>query len=57
MSEETCERIGRIPTFDGEPKKFQTWWKKFCAYSTMAKFRSILKSERDPNLPEKKRSE
>ena len=57
MSEDAYERIGRIPTFDGESKKFQTWWKKFCAYATMAKFRSILKSERDPNLPEKERSE
>jgi len=53
MNEDSYERMGRIPTFNGDPSKFQTWWKKFTAYATMAKFKSVLSGERDPHLPEK----
>jgi hypothetical protein len=57
MNEETFDRGGRIPTFDGHIQNFPTWWKKFSAYATMARIKSILKEERDVNLPEKEVSE
>ena len=45
MSEETFDRGGRIPTFDGHIQNFPTWWKKFFAYAMMARIKSILKEE------------
>ena len=57
MSDEIFDRGGRIPSFDGEPKNFPNWWKKFTAYATLAKIKDILKEVRDPNLPEKEVSE
>jgi hypothetical protein len=53
MNEEAFDRGGRIPTFDGNIQNFPNWWKKFSAYATMARIKSILKEERDANLPEK----
>ena len=57
MSDEIFDRGGRIPSFDGEPKNFPNWWKKFTAYATLAKIKDILKEVRDPNLREKEVSE
>jgi hypothetical protein len=47
----------RIPTFDGQIQNFPTWWKKFSAYATMSRIKSILKEERELHLPEKDVSE
>jgi hypothetical protein len=57
MNKETFDRGGRIPTFDGHIQNFPTWWKKFSVHATMARIKSILKEERDVNLPEKEVSE
>jgi hypothetical protein len=46
-----------MPTFDGDPRNFANWWKKFLAYATMSKFKDILKEVRDVNLPESEVSE
>ena len=50
MNEETFDRGGRIPTFDGNIQNFPTWWKKFSAYATMARIKCILKEEREGQL-------
>jgi hypothetical protein len=55
--EETYDRGGKMPTFDGDPRNFANWWKKFLAYATMSKFKDILKEVRDVNLPESEVSE
>ena len=57
MEEAMYDRGGRVPTFDGEKANFPTWWKKFLAYATMIKIKSVLKEVRDPHLPEKEISE
>jgi hypothetical protein len=44
-------------TFDGHIQNFPTLWKKFSVYAKMARIKSILKEERDVNLPEKEVSE
>ena len=55
--EETFDRGGKLPTFDGDAKHFSSWWKKFMAYATMNKFKDVLKETRDKNLPETEVSE
>jgi hypothetical protein len=55
--EESYDRGGKMPTFDGNPRNFANWWKTFLAYATMSKFKDILKEVRDVNLPESKVSE
>jgi hypothetical protein len=57
MDNDSFNRGGKIPTFDGRIQNFPTWWKKFSAYATMARIKSILKEERDLHLPEKEVSE
>jgi hypothetical protein len=53
MDDDSFNRGGKIPTFDGQFQKFPTWWKKLSAYATMARIKSILKEESDLQLPEK----
>jgi hypothetical protein len=53
MDNDSFNSGGMIPTFDGQIQNFPTWWKKFSAYATMARIKSILKEERDLHLPEK----
>jgi hypothetical protein len=57
MDNDSFNRGGKIPTFDGQIQNFPTWWKKFSAYVTMARIKSILKEERDLYLVEKEVSE
>jgi hypothetical protein len=33
---------------------YPTWWKQILAHATMTRIKSVLKEERDPNLPEKR---
>jgi hypothetical protein len=53
MDNDTFNRGGKIPKFDGRIQNFLTWWKKFSAYATMARIKSILEEERDLHLPKK----
>jgi hypothetical protein len=57
MDDDSFDRGGKIPWFDGQIQKFPTWWKKYSAYATMARIKSILKEERDLYLVEKEVSE
>jgi hypothetical protein len=57
MNNDSFKRGWEIPTFDGQIQNFPTWWKKFSAYATMARIKSILKEEKDLHLPEKEVSE
>ena len=57
MNEEVLDRGGKIPTFDGHIQNFPTWWKKFSAYATEARIKSILKEDREISSPEKEVSE
>ena len=39
------------PIFDGKRKYFQTWWTKFKAYTNVAGFADLLKSQKSNKLP------
>jgi hypothetical protein len=54
MDNDSFNRGGKIPTFDGQIQNFLTWWKKVSAYATVACINSILKEERDLHVPEKR---
>ena len=45
MSEETVSV--KVPVFNGEESKYQSWWIKFEAYARVKGFHSVLKN---PNL-------
>jgi hypothetical protein len=38
MDDEKGTKSVKLPTFNGELKKFQLWWVQFTAYVTMFKF-------------------
>jgi hypothetical protein len=57
MDNDSYNRDGKIPKFDGGIQNFPTWWEKVSAYATIARIKSILKEERDFYLPEKEVSE
>jgi hypothetical protein len=57
MDYDSFNRGGKIPTFDGQIQNFPIWWKKFSAYATMVRIKSILKEDRDLHLPETEVSE
>ena len=40
-----------LPTFDGEPKKFQMWWMHFKSYAAVKKFSQAIQRTADPNMP------
>jgi len=40
--ESSSEKSVRLPTFDGEHKKFQLWWTRFKAYAMVYKFSEAL---------------
>ena len=53
MSTDSASEKGvKLPTFDGDSKKFQLWWTRFCAYATVYKFRQALTETGDVDLPE-----
>jgi hypothetical protein len=41
-SDSASEKGVKLPNFDGDSKKFQLWWTRFCAYATVYKFRQAL---------------
>jgi hypothetical protein len=45
-------KLVKLPTFDGDHKKFQIWWTRFHGYATVYKFNKALASEGDADLPE-----
>jgi hypothetical protein len=53
MSDDRDDKMGKIPTFEGNPRNVQTWWKKFGAFTTIAKIISMMVRKRDENLPER----
>ena len=55
IMEETYDREGKLPTFDGDLKNFANWWKRFLAFTTINKFKEILKEIRDAQTYQKKR--
>ena len=42
MDDEKGTKSVKLPTFDGELKKFQLWWVRFAAYATVFKFIKAL---------------
>ena len=54
----TSEKVGsiKLPTFDGEPKKFQVRWYRFNAYATMYGFKKAL-TETGKELPKTEEEE
>jgi hypothetical protein len=51
MSETSSEKGVKLPTFDGDYKKFQMWWTRFSAYATVYKFWQALTDEDDDVRP------
>ena len=51
MSAELSERSLKLPTFDGDEKKFQLWWMRFQAYSRVYKFAGAVSATPNPDLP------
>ena len=49
--ESSSEKSVRLPTFDGDYKKFQLWWTRFNAYATVYKFKQALTDEDDKHRP------
>ena len=52
MMETTTEKSVRLPTFDGDRKKFQLWWTRFGAYATVYKFDQALRIDEDEDMPD-----
>ena len=50
-SDSASEKGVKLPSFDGDSKKFQLWWTRFCAYATVYKFRQALAENGDSDLP------
>jgi hypothetical protein len=55
--DDSSNRGGKIPTFDGRIQNFPTWWKMFSVYPTMERIKRIMKQESDFHLTEKEVSE
>jgi hypothetical protein len=48
MGSDSASKKGvKLPNFDGDSKKFQLWWTRFCAYATVYKFRQALFEDGD----------
>ena len=57
VSDSASEKGVKLPSFDGDSKKFQLWWTRFCAYASVYKFRQALAENGDEDLPEKEGEE
>ena len=49
--ESSSEKSVRLPTFDGDHKKFQIWWTRFKAYATVNKFSEAIGITAEDDLP------
>ena len=47
---------GNIPSFDGNPERFQLWWTKFRAFGILSGFGDAIQERMDPNMPESSES-
>ena len=50
-SEYSGEKGVRLPSFDGDSKKFQLWWTRFSAYAAVYQFSQALSKEGDVDMP------
>jgi gag-polypeptide of LTR copia-type/Zinc knuckle len=50
VSDSASKKGVKLPSFDGDSKKFQLWWTRFCAYATVYKFRQALAENGDSEL-------
>ena len=42
-----------VPEFDGDPKHFVVWWRRFRGYAGINKFKEAIGDKRDPYMPER----
>jgi hypothetical protein len=57
VSESSSEKNMKLPTFDGDYKKFQMWWTRFEVFSIYYDFKEALTGEDDKIIPSSDKEE